>query len=101
MSCCSKVRCAHVARPIDREHTLPSKRAGHRALTELRTRDLGRSMRILDHAGHYRYRAVRGALGDLVLKERLQVPGCAVLGNAVCGKSFFALVGRGLVRLAF
>ena len=29
----SKVGCAHVARPMDREHTLPSKRAGHRALT--------------------------------------------------------------------
>ena len=52
-----------------------------------------------------RCRAVRGALGDLVLNEsrpleRLQVPGRGVLDNAVCGKSFFALIDRGLVRLA-
>jgi hypothetical protein len=39
--------------------------------------------------------------GDLVLNEHLQVPWCAVLGNAVRSKSFFALIGRGLVRLAF
>jgi hypothetical protein len=54
----------------------------------------------MDHAGHYRCRAVRGALLELVLNERLQVSGRAVFDNAVGGKGIFALVGRGLVRLA-